>query len=43
MRKILFAKGVDEFTNVNYYINAKEIHKCEFAKEKEEAGWNKSI
>lgn len=25
MRKILFAKGVDEFTNVNYYINTKEF------------------
>lgn len=25
MRKSLFAKGVDEFTNVNYYINTKEF------------------
>lgn len=25
MRKNLFAKGVDEFTNVNYYINTKEF------------------
>lgn len=25
MRKILFAKGVDEFTNVNYYINTKKF------------------
>lgn len=25
MRKNLFAKGVDEFTNVNYYINTKKF------------------
>lgn len=25
MRKILFAKGVGEFTNVNHYINTREF------------------
>lgn len=30
MRIILFAKGVDEFTNVNYYINTKRFTNVNF-------------